>query len=100
MGRQRYVDIIRERGKHSRVHYKYQLTGLELAEMLGDRTHASLYIKLAKERNADELKQLARSVIDRKRVRNRGAYFMYLLSSSSPNVPARPTKRPQRKKQQ
>lgn len=83
MGKPTYLELIRERGKRSRVYRKYQLVGLELAELLHDRAHTALYIKLAKERNVDELRELARSVAERKKVRNPGAYFMYLLSSPS-----------------
>ncbi|MEY4731647.1 MAG: hypothetical protein RL681_593 [Candidatus Parcubacteria bacterium] len=100
MGRPTYLEIIRERGKRSRIYRKYQLVGLEIAELLRDPAHTALYIKLAKDRNANELRELARSVANRKKVRNRGAYFMYLLSSSSPHTPARPVQRTRRKKPQ
>ena len=98
MGKPTYLELIRERGKRSRVYRKYQLVGLELAELLRDRAHTALYIKLAKERNADELRELARSVAGRKKVRNPGAYFMYLLAKPSEKSLARAEKRTSRKK--
>jgi hypothetical protein len=36
-------------------------------------------MKLAKERDADELLALAKSVAENKRVKNKGAYFMRVL---------------------
>ena len=98
MGKPNYLELIRERGKRSRVYRQYQLVGLELAELLRDPAHKALYIKLAKERNADELRELARSVAGRKKVRNLGAYFMYLLSKPAEKQSARAEKRTSRKK--
>lgn len=74
-----YLKEIRKRAKESRVYRKYQLTGLMLAEILGDRPHKALYIKLAKERNEQELLSLAESVAQNKNVKNKGAYFMRLV---------------------
>ena len=93
-----YLELIRERGKRSRVYRQYQLVGLELAELLRDPAHKALYMKLAKERDANELRELARSVAEQKKVRNRGALFMYLLTSSSSKAPARSHERPRWKK--
>ena len=75
-----YLETLKERAKKSRVYRKYQLTGLLIAQLLGDEKHKSLYIKLAKERNQQKLLELARDVSDRKNVSNKGAYFMAVLS--------------------
>lgn len=96
MGKRNYLEMLRERGKHSRVYQKHQLLGLEIAELLRDPAHKALYIKLAKDRNAHELRELARAVAERKGVRNRGALFMYLLTDRKPD--ARPTKKRRTKK--
>ncbi len=96
MGKRNYLEMLRERGKRSRVYQQHQLLGLELAELLRDPAHKSLYIKLAKERNAHELRELARAVAERRGVRNRGALFMYLLANPKPG--ARPAKKRRAKK--
>lgn len=70
---------LKERGKRSKVYSPHQFTGLQVAEILHDETHKSLYIKLAKKHGADILLGLARSVADRRNVKNKGAYFMKLL---------------------
>lgn len=74
-----YLKLLKERAKKSRVYSLHQLTGLTVAEILGDREHKSLYIKLAKNRKGTDLIELARSVAERKNVNNKGAYFMRLL---------------------
>jgi hypothetical protein len=74
-----YLREIRRRAKESRVYTKHQLVGLLIAEILEDDEHKSLYMKLAKERDADELLALAKSVAENKRVKNKGAYFMRVL---------------------
>ncbi len=74
-----YLAELRRRAAESHVYRKYQLLGLQIAEILGDERHKSLYIKLAKEMNAERLLRLAKEVADRREVKNRGAYFMSLL---------------------
>ena len=75
-----YVQKLKQRAKDSRVYRKYQLMGLEIAQVLEDEKHKTLYIKLAKEYGGDKLLRLAKDVADRKDVRNKGAYFMRMLS--------------------
>ena len=77
-----YLEELKKRKKESRVYNEHQLTGLLIAEILEDDAHKSLYIKLAKENNADSLFKLAKSVADRKNVENKGAYFMKLYADS------------------
>ena len=77
-----YLNKLRQRAKESHVYRKYQLLGLEIAQVLQDEKHKSLYIKLAKERGGDRLMAIAKDVADRKEVRNKGAYFMSVLSST------------------
>jgi len=74
-----YLKRLKERAKASKVYSPHQLTGLMLAEMLGDDKHKSLYIRLAKKYDASTLFSLARSIQDRKNVKNKGAYFMSRL---------------------
>jgi hypothetical protein len=74
-----YIELIKKRAKESRVYSSHQMTGLLLAEILGDDKHKSLYIKLAKERDQDALIKLAKDVADRQNIGNRGAYFMKML---------------------
>lgn len=77
--REKYLAELKRRAKESHVYRKYQLIGLEIAKALGDEKHKSLYIKLAKEHDADMLMRLAKDVADRKEVKNKGAYFMTVL---------------------
>jgi len=78
-----YLKELRRRAKKSHIYRKYQLIGLEIAQALGDEKHKSLYIKLAKEGNGDKLLRLAKEVAEKKNIRNKGAYFMTTLTSSS-----------------
>lgn len=80
--KQGYLDMMAKRSKESRAYQKHQSIGLELAEILGDREHKSLYIKLAKENSATLLLSLAKDVSTRKDVKNYGAYFMRVLTEN------------------
>jgi hypothetical protein len=71
-----YIETLKKRSKESRAYSKYQLAGLEIAELLSDRKHKSLYIKLAKENNQTRLMQLAKDIAERSGIKNKGAYFM------------------------
>ena len=79
--REEYMKLLKTRGKESRVYREYQLVGLELAELLRDLPRKALYIKLAKEHPKEKLMRLAKDVVERKGVKNKGAYFMRLLFS-------------------
>lgn len=75
ISKEEYLEELRKRAKKSRVYQDYQLIGLEVANLLGDIKHKSLYIKLAKEyRNVDILK-LAKEIAEKKEIQNKGAYF-------------------------
>jgi cytochrome oxidase assembly protein ShyY1 len=76
-----YLEKLRQRAKKSRVSRKFQLEGLEIAGILKDEKHKSLYIKLAKEMNPEKLRRLAKEIAENKNVKNKGAYFMALLKS-------------------
>ncbi len=78
-----YLEKIKERRKKSRVYTSYQSTGLYLANILGDKKHKSLYIKLAKENNQEKLVNLAKRVVERKNISNKGAYFMRIFEKES-----------------
>jgi hypothetical protein len=86
-----YFKKLRERAKTSRVYVNYQLEGLEIARLLGDEEHKSLYIKLAKEGDARELRRIAGEVAEMNNVENKGAYFMTLLARRK----SRPSSKPQ-----
>ncbi len=76
----RYLEELKKRSKESRVYRKHQLTGLLIAEILQDEKHKALYIKLAKADNGDRLLGLAKDVAERKNIKNKGAYFMRLVT--------------------
>lgn len=86
---QGYLDVIADRAKRSRAHTPHQLAGLEAAVLLRDLAHRSLYIKLAKEHGGDRVLELAKRVVEKRGVSNRGAYFMRIASEEL----ARPKRR-------
>ncbi|MDO8504297.1 MAG: hypothetical protein Q7S36_00390 [Candidatus Liptonbacteria bacterium] len=71
-----YLDELKKRRNESKVYKEFQLTGLTVAEILGDQSHKSLYIKLAKSAEKGKLLALAKDVSERKNIKNKGAYFM------------------------
>ncbi len=76
-----YLKTLRERASKSRIYRKYQLTGITLASILNDEEHKALYIKLAKQHDADKLLTLAKRIADKKNIKNKGAYFMRVFFS-------------------
>lgn len=60
----------------------FQLLGLEIADILGDRKHKALYIKYAKQYSPQKLMTLAKSVAQRHNVKNPAAYFMKLVHTN------------------
>lgn len=73
---QSYYSKLLKRKRKSKVFYKHQLIGLILANLLNDRKHKSLYIKLAKEYNEQELLTVAKLINTNKKIKNKAAYFM------------------------
>lgn len=71
-----YLAELKRRARESRIYREYQATGVEIAKILNDKKHVSLYIKLAKEGDAEALLALAKEVASRKETRKKGAYFM------------------------
>lgn len=78
-GGKAYFEEIQRRKKESHVYAEHQLVGLEVADILGDRAHKSLYIKLAKQKGKDAMLMAAKSVAQNKNVKNKGAYFMRVI---------------------
>ena len=76
----KYLEELKRRAKESRVYNKYQLIGLEIAHILEDEKHKSLYIKLVKQGGAEKLLRLAKEISERNGVKNKGAYFMSILT--------------------
>ena len=74
-----YLELLKSRSKASRIYKFHQFIGLKIAEILDDKKHNSLYIKLAKNSNPEELLLLAKETAERKNIKNKGAYFMKLL---------------------
>ena len=73
---------IEKRAAESKVYKKYQLLGLEIAKILEDQKHKTLYIKFAKEKDADSLLRLAKEISEKLGVKNKGAYFMSVVHSN------------------
>ncbi|MEW6617619.1 MAG: hypothetical protein AB1333_04365 [Patescibacteria group bacterium] len=79
INKNKYLESLDERSKNKRVSKNHQLIGLEIADLLEDRAHKALYIKLAKQQNEQKLRTLAKNVAERKNIKNKGAYFMRVL---------------------
>lgn len=75
-----YLETLRKRAKRSRVYSRHQLIGLLMAAYLGDRAHKALYMRLAKRPDVEQLLQAAKEVGSRANVRNKGAYFMKVIT--------------------
>jgi len=74
------METLKERGKQSKVYSQHQLLGLEIATLLEDDSHKSLYIGLVKKYPKVDLLGLAKDISTRKNVSNKGAYFMRVAS--------------------
>ncbi len=76
---EKFLEKLKSRRKESHAYKRFQFMGLQLADLLGDKKHKALYIKLAKERDSENLLFLAKQVAERENIRNKGAYFMSCL---------------------
>jgi hypothetical protein len=76
-----YMELLKKREGNKRITRAHQLTGLEVADILSDRAHKSLYIKLAKIHGSSRIMAIAKDVADRASVRHRAAYFMRVVQS-------------------
>lgn len=74
-----YLEELRKRAGQSKIYRKYQLAGLEIAGLLDDEKHKSLYIKLARENNPEKLLAIAKEISLNKNIENKGAYFMTMI---------------------
>jgi len=92
-----YQKVLVRRRRKTRIYKKYQLVGLALAEILQDKKHKSLYIKLAKEYNEQTLLETAKNIAQKKHVKNKGAYFMKIWKFSPSKI--KKTKNSSAKKQ-
>lgn len=77
-----YGELLKSRKKDSRVYKSFQATALALAEILEDKEHTSLYMRLAKKYNNQELIRVAKTVAEKKEIENKGGYFMAVLKKS------------------
>ncbi len=81
-----YLEELKRRKKESRIYSEHQLIGLEIAEILDDKKHKSLYMKLAKDGDPYNLLKVAKSVAERRGVINKGAYFMQLIKKTDGDI--------------
>ena len=81
-----YMQELKRRTSESRAYKSYQLTGLEIANILEDWEHKALYMRLAKVHGESKMMQLAKNVVERKNIENKGAYFMSVLKSEKSGV--------------
>lgn len=71
-----YMSTLDERAGTSRVYQSHQLIGLQLADILEDRKHKALYMRLAKKHDNQKLIEVAKGVAENSKIINKGAYFM------------------------
>lgn len=76
-----YRKLLKERSRTSRAYHAHQLIGYEIAVLLRDLAHKSLYIKLAKTADPERLLAVAKSIAENPRITNRGAYFMKIVTT-------------------
>lgn len=77
---------IKQRSLTSKAYKDYQAAGVDVAELLNDRKHKALYIRLAKLHGSNKIRNLAKEVCDKPGVLNRGAYLMRLLQLEKENT--------------
>lgn len=82
-----YMQELKRRNEESHAYKSYQLTGLEIANILEDWDHKSLYIKLAQKHGESKMRELAKSIAEKKNIENKGAYFMSVLKSEKQGLP-------------
>lgn len=82
-----YIELLKQRAKESRVYSPHQMTGLMLSEILHDKSHKSLYMRLAKKYDNDELLKLAKNIAEKTDIKNRGAYFMSIIKEKAARKP-------------
>ena len=87
MENKNYIKNLKERGKDSHIYTKFQLIGLEIAQILNDNKLKAIYIKLCKDKNPETLLAIAKDVAERKTIENKGGYFMRVLQSKFPKPP-------------
>lgn len=77
-----YIKELQNRKVKSRIYQKHQLTGLLISDLLRDKKHKALYIKLAKEINNNKLLELAKTIIENEKIKNPAAYFMWKIKQN------------------
>ena len=75
----KYIKTLIKRSKESRIYKPFQDVGLTLADILNDKEHKAIYMRLAKMYDNHELIAKAKDVRERTSVKNKGAYFMKIL---------------------
>lgn len=89
-----YLAELKKRSEESHVHKEFQLIGLEIADILKDRKHKALYIKLAKaHKRPHELLTIAKDIAGKKDVKRKGAYFMVVVADKKEEKPKSETYR-------
>jgi len=80
-----YLLKLKKRSQKNKISREFQEIGLQLAQLLEDEKHKSLYIKLAKEKDKQELLSLAKRIAEMKNIKNKGGYFMRVLFGPKKN---------------
>ncbi len=76
-----YLKTLQERAAKRNITQEFQLIGLEIAVVLHDLEHKSIYIKYAKAYGSDKMLALAKDIASRRGVENPAGYFMTVVSN-------------------
>lgn len=71
-----YLNKLDTRANISKIHHSHQDIGLQLADILEDRPHKGLYMRLAKKYDNKKLLEVAKSIAENNTIIKKGAYFM------------------------
>lgn len=74
-----YIEKLEKRAQSNRIVKEFQDTALHIAELLNDKKHTALYMRLAKHYPKQLLVRIAASVAERGHIDRKGAYFMKIL---------------------
>ncbi len=83
MDAQKYLASLRARKTESKAYQPHQHVGVEIAQILSDKKHVGLYIRLCTQYDPHSLLAIAKDIAEKKNVKNKGAYFMKIYKDTA-----------------